>query len=383
VNSQVILEVSISLLYSPMTRILSSAFLSLLLFLCTGYASGQDVILKLKSDGNTPQTRDYTFKQVIDSRAQKSIGQIYDPQRNKHPASFADNLPQEILGFYNARINSTKNPYYKFLVKVYKLDLKEIYHPDLKGYRGDIQLSLGFFLIGENEPVHLVDFTSKVQYGRPGTQMHYVESSIHKLFESSWEYFDSWLSTQYLTNRSLVKKVRLNIIDPIRESSKDTVFYDPKRPLTWADFTETPNPRSSYNATIFSSISIEGNANIENGEIVQVISVKVYMLPEQSWVKDASEYANNHEQRHFDLTRIAANRMIIRLKNVELEPFLFEATLNDIYLDAYREMNRLQELYDSQTRNGMNSEKQADWNQIIRKALAGDMETLDKFLDRE
>tara|TARA_R110002072_G_scaffold3334_1_gene24464 strand:+ start:28723 stop:29817 length:1095 start_codon:yes stop_codon:yes gene_type:complete len=364
-----------------MTRILTSAFLSLFLFLYTGNSFGQDVILKLKPTVNTPQARDYTFRQVVDSRDQKSIGQVYDPQRNKHSASFGGNLPQEALQLYNARISSTKNPSYRILVKVYKLDLKEIYHPDLKGYKGDIQLSLGFFLYGEKETIHLVDFNSKVQYGRPGTQMHFVETSLQKLFESSWEYFDSWLSTQYLTNRALVKKVRLNIIDPIRESSKDTVFYDPKRPLTWADFTETPNPRSSYNATIFSSISIEGNAKIENGEIVQTISVKVYMLPEQSWVKDANDYANNHEQRHFDLTRIAADRMISRLKNVELEPFLFEATLNDIYLDAYREMNRLQELYDSQTRNGINSEKQADWNQIIRKALAGDMESFDKILD--
>ncbi len=352
------------------------------LSLSVGISIGQDLTLKLNPVGKSAQEKNYLFDKVIDSRVQQSIGQVYDSQRNKHPANFGGKLAQQALAFYNARIITTQNPSYKLQVKVYNLDLKEAYQPDLRGYKGEIQLSLGFFLLGENEAVHLVDFNSKAKYGRPANQMNNVETSIQRLFENSWEYFDAWLSTQYQSNRSLAKKVRLNILDPKRPSSKDTVFYDRERPLTWDDFTDSPNRISSYNATIFSSLSIEGNASIEAGEIVQTIELKVYMLPGQSWVKDADDYANNHEQRHFDLTRIAANRMIERLNSMELEPNLFEAKLNDVYLDAYREMNLLQEVYDSQTKNGINKEKQSNWNKAISKALSGDMDSLEKLLDQ-
>lgn len=343
---------------------------------------GQEVLLKLHSGGNPALERNYKTEEVIDARAEKSIGQIYDQERNRRTATYGGKLAAQTLALYNARVIPTQSPAYKFQLKIYKLNMKEVYQTAQKGYKGEIQLSLGFFLLGENEPVHLVDFNGKANYGRPANQMNNVETSIQRLFENSWEYFDAWLSSQYHSNRSLAKRVRLNILDPKRPSTKDTVFYDPERPLSWADFTESPNRTSSYNATIFSSFSIAGNASIQNGEIVQNIEIKVYMLPGQSWVKKADDYANNHEQRHFDLTRIAADRMIQRLKNIELEPTLFEATLNDIYLEAYREMNRFQELYDDQTNNGINKGIQSDWNQAIRKALAGEIESLEKLLDK-
>lgn len=343
---------------------------------------GQDLTLKLLSSTKPLQERDYQFEEVLDSRVQKKIGQVHDADRNKRNTTFDGKLAQQALTLYKSRFKSKANPSFRFQVKIYNLDLKEIYQVTQKGYKGEVQLSLGLFLLGENEPIHLVDFNGKANYGRPANQQKNVEIAIQTLFENSWEYFDAWIETQYQSNRSLAKKVRLNILDPKRPSSKDTVFYDPERPLTWADFRESPDRTSSYNATIFSSLSIQGSASIQNGEIVQTIDVKVYMLPGQSWVKKADDYANNHEQRHFDLTRIAADRMIERLKKIELEPTLFEATLNDIYLDAYREMNTFQDKYDNQTNNGINKALQSEWNQAIRKALLGEMETLEKLLDR-
>ncbi|MEP0711027.1 hypothetical protein [Algoriphagus sp.] len=352
-------------------------FSTFLLYAST--VSGQEVILKLNPSKKATEIRDYTYKIVKDARVQQAIGQIYDADRTKRSASYNQKLPQQALSFYQSRSTSSAQPSYSFEVKIYNLDMKEIYQVAQKGYKGEVQLSLGLFLLGQNEPVHLVDFNGKATYGRPATQQQNVEISIQNLFENSWEFFDSWLNSQYLSNRSLTKKVKLQILDPIRPSSKDTVFYDRDRPLTWEDFTDNPDRTSTYNATIYSSMSIQGNASVQNGEIVQTIDIKVYMIPDQSWVKKADDYASNHEQRHFDLTRIAADRMIERLKTVELEPRLFEATLNDIYLDAYREMNRFQEAYDDDTNNGINTTKQAIWNQAISKALDGNMGDLEKM----
>ena len=351
------------------------------LILTLGIALGQEFTLKLTPYTTTGQRKEYFFREVVDARVQKSVGQVYDSDRNRMTATFEGKLAEQAKLFYNSRLTPSQNSEYDILVKVYNLDLKEIYQVNQRGYKGEIQLSLGFFVLGEENPVHLVDFNGKAQYGRPANQLANVGISVQRLFENSWEYFDAWYSSQSQTNRALVKKVKLNILDPVLPSTKDTVFYNPERPLTWDDFRESPSPTSSFNATIFSSLSIEGNAKIKDGEIIQTVLIKVYMLPDQSWVKDANAYANNHEQRHFDLTRIAADRMIYKLKNTELEPKLYEAVLNDIYLDAYREMNKLQEIYDSQTRHGINREVQARWNQLIKESLTGNWASLDKLLE--
>ncbi|WP_425639218.1 hypothetical protein ACPUEN_06070 [Algoriphagus yeomjeoni] len=351
------------------------------LLLTVGIAIGQQLTLKLTPSSNIGKRKEYIISKVLDSRVQKSVGLVYDSERNKLTASFDGKLAEQAKLFYNSRITTSQNTTYNILVKVYNLDLKEIYQANQRGYKGEIQLSLGFFVQGEGSPVHLVDFNGKANYGRPANQLGNVQTSVERLFENSWNYFDAWFSSQASTNRTLAKTVKLNILDPVLPSNKDTVFYDPKRPLTWDDFSDTPDPTSSFNASIFSSLSIEGNAEIVAGEIIQTILIKVYMLPDQSWVKNADDYASNHEQKHFDLTRIAADRMIHTLNNADLEPTLFEATLNDIYLDSYREMNKLQELYDGQTRNGLNRDVQARWNQIIKESLAGNWEKLDQLLE--
>jgi hypothetical protein len=361
-------------------KLLLFAFVAFLL--SSSITMGQELILKLNPSKKTAVDRDYQLEKIIDSRQKQSIGEVYDLDRNRRVATYGGKLAEQALAFYKSRVTASPNPSYKFQLKIYSLDQKEVYQTAQKGYKGEVQLGLGLFLLGGNQPVHLVDFNGKATYGRPANQMQNVEISIQTLFENSWEFFDKWLSSQLLSNRSLAKKVRLNILDPKRPSNKDTVFYDSNRPLTWADFRDSPDRTSSFNAAIFSSFSIEGNASVQDAEVVQTIEIKVYMIPSQSWVKKADDYANNHEQRHFDLTRIAANRMIQRLENMNLDPDLFDANLNDIYLDAYREMNKLQEKYDKQTNNGLNKESQVVWNEAISKALLGEMENLDKLLNQ-
>lgn len=360
-------------------KFLFSTFIVYFFSFCSLF--GQEITLQLDSKSSSPQERNYFFNQVIDSRIQDNIGLVYDSERNKHPATFEGDFPQQAKLFYNSQIITSKRNSHNFQIKIYNVDLKEIYQADRRNYKGEIQLGVGFFLLGENDPVHMIDFNGKIEYRRPASEVGYVEISVQRLFENSWKYFDAWFSSQSQTNVDLAKKVRLNIIDTKRKSTRDTVFYDPERPLTWDDFRDSPNPTSSFNATIFSSLSIEGNAKIVEGEIIQDIDVKVYMLPSQSWVKKPDDYGNNHEQKHFDLARIAADRMIYKLNNTNLEPNLFQATLNDIYLDAYREMNKLQDIFDKQTRHGLNKEIQAKWNQVIKESLTGNWKKLEQLME--
>ena len=147
------------------------------------------------------------------------------------------------------------------------------------------------------------------------------------------------------------------------------------RPLTWEDFLDRPGHASKNNASIFTSLAMEGSPFMENGVLVLPIEVKVYMLPHSSWVRAGGKnsYSLNHEQRHFDVTRVVGNRLINKLKQLDLNPENYEAEVNDAFFDFFREMNKLQEIYDARTKHGLDSIAQSRWNTILDQALQGDM----------
>jgi len=66
-----------------------------------------------------------------------------------------------------------------------------------------------------------------------------------------------------------------------------------------------------------------------------------------------------------------------KLLNLEIYPDEYDSVINYYYLEAFREMNRLQDLYDKETRHGMDRGAQDRWNRKLDQALlSGDFEQL-------
>ncbi len=337
-----------------------------------GNAFAQKVVINLDSKGITTRVTEYQVIEVLDHRSQRSnIGEVFNRTANKSPVSINGNLEQLATRFYR-EITNPKDSAQLIQIRIFELELKESFNREDRLYQGDVQLALGFYVKGSGEPEHLLDYLGTTQYRRSNFRMDLVEDVIIKLFQNSLDYFDKWYNSQKLDNRALAKSIRLEIIEQNQNSTPDKVYYDPSRPLVWEDFKARPSSLSKNNATIFTSFSLQGISLMDSGSVVQTLEISVYMLPYQSWVKDQSEYGLNHEQRHFDLVRIVADRLIFKLKSMDLDLDFYQARINEAYLDAYREMNRIQELYDSQTQNGINTNEQIKWNQWIDQALAGD-----------
>lgn len=350
------------------------------IFLFSGNSFGQQVLLNLFPEGKTRTPTAYEIGGVVDQRNQKSkIGDVFRPGGEKISVTFKGNLDQLVSRLFSQSIDP-KDSASRIQVRIYELELKETFNQNQKLYEGNIELGIGFFLMGSNEPVHLQDFLGSSQYRRSGFTMDKVENVVNRLFLNGLDYFHNWYLTQNLNNRTLAKTIRLEIINQLEKSSADKVVYDLERKLVWGDFRDKPRPSSRNNATIFTSFSVQGVSLMDSGSVVQTLEVSVYMVPTQSWVKTPSEYALNHEQRHFDIVRIVADRLIHKLKMMDLDLDFYQAKINEGYLDAYREMNRLQEFYDKQTQNGINTEEQAKWNQWIDEGLAGEWEKFDELL---
>lgn len=342
---------------------------------------GQDLTIDLVAKGNPFEQSSYQITEVIDLRINKNqIGEVFNLNDKYGKVFLKNNLDQSALVFFRRNVKPFQQDVQKIQARIYDFNLTESKASVRNVYNGDIQFVIGFFKMGNFEPIHLVDYSGSVQYRRSANRLDMIENVVNRIFRSSLEYFDTWIKMQVLDNRHLAQGVRLEIIDKSKDSQKDTVYYSTTRPLSWDYFRDRPNPRSRFNASIFTSFSIQGKSLVESGTIVQTIEIDVYMLPDQSWVRNPSDYALNHEQRHFDVVRVVADRFIHTLRSLNLDPDWYEATLNDTYLNAYREMNLLQEIYDKQTRHGMDTVEQERWNCMLDEALKGNWVKIDLVL---
>ncbi len=343
---------------------------------------GQELSFGLK--GSTLELYESSFElvEVVDFRNNKSsLGKIFTGPNQTSGITIEKGIGEGIKQFYNNSIQKTgsQRPIQMRILELAVTEQKQA----SSVVSGDVRMKFGFYLKGKFEPVHLVDYESGMNYRRSINRTDLVEQVLSQGLRKSLQFFNDWIIDNSASDRRLASLVRLEIIQNNRSSDRDTVFYHAERPLNWADFRDRPSTKSKFSASIFTSLAMEGTPHMDAGTVVLPVEVKVYMLPGSSWVRlQKTDYGLNHEQRHFDVTRIVGNRLETRLQAMELNPDNYDGLINDAYFDAFREMNRLQEIYDGQTQHGMNSEAQSRWNIILDQALEGQMELLELELKK-
>ncbi len=155
-------------------------------------------------------------------------------------------------------------------------------------------------------------------------------------------------------------------------TNSDTIFYSANRKLSWADFKGTADAKSEAIAITASGFGFISGVKYKNGKVNIDISVYCYFGKNSSWVKQGKEsaYALNHEQRHFDITYIATCLFMQKLKAASFTWENYNDVLNRIYSESSRLLEKMQNEYDGQTRNGQLEAVQASWNKKIEKQLA-------------
>jgi hypothetical protein len=154
--------------------------------------------------------------------------------------------------------------------------------------------------------------------------------------------------------------------------SADTIYYNPDSKLVWRDFQAEPDQKSIAAAITASGFGYSMSMKSRNNRSTLVITVYCFFNKKNSWVKQGqrSDYALTHEQHHFDITYIAASRFVSKLRAANFTLSNYESLLEKINDDSYSELERMQNDYDGQTRNGRLKDVQADWNKRIDLQLA-------------
>ncbi len=347
-------------------------FFVALFFEIEGYGQSPATLIVLKPEYLKITPNGYYYKDVQDKRnAEQTIGRIFTSKESKETEPLGlQGGTEKALRDYIFRSVPKDRLLKPVVLEVNKCEISE--KRALGGLiEGKVDLEFTFQLEKEGKLIHLMDYQGGANYKRSSGNYSAVSSSLKQSLASSLRYFNEWMSQGALNDIRLANSVELSIRDYEVRELGDTVFYHQDRPLKWEDFKAKPHFGSNYVASIFSSFAWEGNSKIKDGVIVLDLVTKVFMLKPSSWVRSGSrdDYGLNHEQRHFDITKIIVERFKEKIKKLELSPDDYDGKIGYLYLETYREMNQMQEAYDKETDHGRDKEAQYRWNGLIDKEL--------------
>ena len=238
---------------------------------------------------------------------------------------------------------------------------------------GRLNLSMAFDVKREDEQLSLITYQGHARSQRPPGQTQVIERVIRQSLNEGLRYLNNFINKEADNVPALAGNINVNFtnITTRTPASSDTVFYDPARPLTWDDFRATPPAATRYAAQIMPGIAYEGGSDVANGTINVRLKLKVFMLKSQSWVRSIgyNDYALSHEQRHFDITRLAIEDFRKRVNPDSLSLNDYNSNIQYQYIEMYRALSSRQQQYDNETNHGINQGVQARWNSRIEAEL--------------
>ena len=336
-----------------------------------------DIILQDERVPITP--KEFYVANVIDERDNRTSVALLLPavnSQNNQPKPYPVDLHGGTLIAvkqfidHNLPVNTSLRP---VIISLRKFTVTET---ALSGSRaeGHVSLVMSFYLKGEDdspaEALHLADYNGSAVYNRYLGPPQDIEPPLRRVLANGLIYLNTWINQQVNTNIKLAKGVTISFTDFSEKPEGDSIYYSVNRPLTWNDF-QSKIANSRYDAEVFPTIGYDEHTEVINGIVNIRMAIKVCLPKSACWAKDASrnDYVLNHEQRHFDIAKIAAEHFKQKLKTETLLADNYDGQINMDYLDAYREMDDLQKQYDGETRHGSDHSEQQRWNEKIDKEM--------------
>lgn len=165
--------------------------------------------------------------------------------------------------------------------------------------------------------------------------------------------------------------VSVNWVQRVPSADSDTIYYNPNKKLVWQNFKGDPGRPSIALAVTSSGLGYNALVKYRQDKTDITINVYCYFSKQNSWVRKGreSDYALIHEQHHFDVTYIATNLFIQKLRAATFTRHNYNAVIDRVYKESCDELERMQNAYDGQTKNGQLKNIQYEWNQKISQQL--------------
>lgn len=155
--------------------------------------------------------------------------------------------------------------------------------------------------------------------------------------------------------------------------SPSTMSWSRDKKLTWDDFRGSiPQDADDVTAAAtYCGIGFETNTfNSAHPEELKVTVYNTFYLND-SWARPEERNQNvlAHEQGHFDLCELYTRKLRQRMSQLHLNLNTLKSTLANIYEELQEEYRREQEVYENETRHGLNLMQQKNWQTYLERAL--------------
>lgn len=340
-------------------------------------ATQQANTISLKPESVSFTPTEYYIAEVLDQRAVKtSIGRWATTQNQ--PVSAVNLTGGAAAGIQqfiqkSVRTNTKLRP---IAIHLTDLQLSEAAPQNRPFTEGQLSFGVAFYYKRNEDqystPAKLTEFRTSARYSRPLSQPGIVEQTIRQSIVASLKYFNDFMNREAKRDERLAKDIKVTFTEYVQNrAGSDTVFYTPERPVVWNDFQATPRAMSRFAAEINPNFAYSGRSNVENGVVTVNLLMKVYMLKSGSWAREAAKnaYSLNHEQRHFDIAKIVAEKFKRKIIPDSLTVEDYNSIIQYQFIESYREMSKLQEQYDGETNHGLNQGAQERWNQWVEGEL--------------
>ncbi|OUJ76348.1 hypothetical protein BXP70_02225 [Hymenobacter crusticola] len=338
------------------------------------HPSGREPIV-LRSTPLAFTPREFYIADVVDERHDRTAVAYLLP--TPLPASTPTPYPSDLQGGARTAIQQfirqslpTDKSLRPLTIRVQEYHVTEALLPGSKAQvEGRVVLAMHFEWERNGKTIPLTDYRGTARYVRPAQQPIETAAVLRQSLVTGLTYLNTWINQEASRSSKLATNLKLALSDYTQNTEDDTIFYDPARPLTWADFRGAPRPGKAA-AVVYSSFAYQGLPTIDKGQVHLNLSLKVFVVRSSSWVAPTGRdaYNLNHEQRHFDIVKLVVERFKHRVKN---DPLInvdyYQGNLQYQYLQSFREMNRLQDQYDAETHG--NPMAQERWNRTIDDEL--------------
>lgn len=172
---------------------------------------------------------------------------------------------------------------------------------------------------------------------------------------------------------SATAQIRTNVMWTQQSSlpAGDVIYYDEAKPLVWSNFQGNPILSGNVAAETMSGFGYTAAMKSKNGKGEINVSIYCYFSKPKSWVKPdrKTAYILEHEQRHFDISFIAANMFAHKVKEAKLTTANLNSVLPALYRECCAVIDKMQDDYDGETKNGQVKEMQAKWNKSLQEKI--------------
>ena len=158
------------------------------------------------------------------------------------------------------------------------------------------------------------------------------------------------------------------------------INWTESRKLTLKDFKVVDDSSSVLRKDVaaITRTGVTYSLNASRGKKVADITMRVYATVHtaNTYIKKSRlqikperiAYLLNHEQKHFDISEIYA-REAARELTLAKATKNYRKEFSDIVKARFKEAEDFQKLYDKETDNGRNAEKQTEWDTLISEKL--------------